>query len=327
MAHTQPLWDALRGTRLFITGGTGFFGCWLLESFLWANARLNLQANVWVLTRNSDRFRAKAPHLAQDPVVTLFEGDIRTFTYPEGVFPFIIHAVTEESSVPLERFDSNVEGTRHVLEFARTHGARRLLFTSSGAVYGIQPTEMRHVAETYRGAPDPLKAGSAYGLSKRVGEFLCAEYAREYAFEIAIARCFAFVGPYLPFDRNFAIGNFIRDALQGGPIRIEGDGTPYRSYLYAADLAIWLWTMLFRAPSLRPYNVGTMADFSIRDLAKTVGGVVCPEAAIESAQQPVPGVMPTRYVPSTLRAQEELGVKSYIDLEDAIRRTAAFAMR
>ena len=326
LAHTHSLWDDLRGSRIFITGGTGFFGCWLLESFLWANTRLDLRANAWVLTRDPDRFRAKAPHLAQHPSVTLCAGDIRTFMYPEGVFPFMIHAVTEESPIPLERFDSNVEGTRHVLEFARLHGAQRMLFTSSGAVYGKQPSDMTHVDETYAGAPDPMEAGSAYGLSKRIGEFLCADYARSYAFEIAIARCFAFVGPYLPFDSNFAVGNFIRDALHGGPIQIGGDGTPHRSYLYAADLAIWLWTMLFRAPSIRPYNVGVMEDLFIHDLADTVRKIVCPDAVIKVAQPPVPGTLPARYVPSTVRAQKELGLSSHIDLAEGIRRTAAFAM-
>ena len=324
LAHTHSLWEPLRGERIFITGGTGFFGCWLLESFLWATTRLNLQTTAWVLTRHPDRFRAKAPHLALHPAIRLHAGDVRTFSYPEGTFPFIIHAMTEESAVPLERFDTNVEGTRHVLEFARTHGVRRFLFTSSGAVYGRQPPEMTHVEESFSGAPDPMEAGSAYGMSKRVGEFLGAAYAREYGFDVALARCFAFMGPYLPLEGAFAAGNFLRDALQGGPIRIGGDGTPYRSYLYAADLAIWLWTMLFRAPSARAYNVGSMTDLSIRELADTVRDVVYPKAVVEVAQPPVAGGTPARYVPSTRRAREELGLECRIDLAEGIRRTATF---
>ena len=267
LAHTSGLWDELRGARVFVTGGTGFFGCWLLESFLWANDHLKLEASVVVLTRDGRAFAKRVSHLASHPAVTLRDGDVRTFELTDDEFSHVIHAATDARAAvsPRDRllvFDTIVDGTRRTLEFARRSRARRFLLTSTGAVYGRQPAELTHVSEEYAGGPDPADPAQAGAEAKRLAEMLCAMYA-DANLKPTIARCFAFVGPYLPLDAHFAAGNFIRDGLQGGPIRISGDGTPYRSYLYAADLAIWLWTILLRGQSMRPYNVGSEAAIPI----------------------------------------------------------------
>jgi dTDP-glucose 4,6-dehydratase len=329
LGHTEGLWDDLRGEAVFVTGGTGFVGTWLLESLLAANDRLGLRARAVVLTRDPKRFVEGSPHVAQHPSVDLLRGNQTDFAFPEGRFPFVIHAATEtavdvRSERPLGAFGSNVDGTRRVLEFARLHGVRRFLLTSSGSVYGRQPPELTHVPEDYAGAPATIDAGSAYGHAKRVSEFMAAMYGRIYGFEATIGRLFAFVGPLLPLDANFAVGNFIGDALHGGPVRIAGDGTPYRSYLYAADLAIWLWTVLLRGKGARPYNVGSPEALTIAELARTVIRVVAPDARVEIAVKPVPGAAPARYVPNTARAEQELGLRSLISIEEGIRRTSSW---
>ena len=324
--HTQPYWDELRGERLFLTGGTGFFGCWLLESFLWANTRLNLNSRITVLTRDPQAFISKAPHLALNNAVTLVEGDVRDFAYPDGVFPFVIHAATESSAKlnaenPILMLDTITAGTRHTLDFALAHGTQKFLLTSSGAVYGKQPPELPNIPEDYPGAPNPLDPKSSYGQGKRLAEHLCALYGQNSHIQIKIARCFAFVGPYLPLDAHFAIGNFIRDGLKGGPIFVQGDGTPLRSYLYAADLTIWLWTILFNGQHLRPYNVGSKIALSIEELARLVAGQFSSKPPVKILIPPNPQKLRESYVPSIQRATTGLGLKQLIPLPLGIQKT------
>ena len=326
LAHTQGLWEELRGQRIFITGGTGFFGCWLLESFAWANDKLGLKASAVVLTRNPKLFAARMPHLAGRSDLSFLAGDVRDFSFPSGTFPYVIHAGTTSSAPvePLEMFGTIVDGTRRVLEFAATHGTRKLLFVSSGAVYGRQPSDLTHVPEDYAGAPDSLDPASAYGEGKRAAELLCSMSSGRQGLETKIARCFAFVGPHLPLDAHFAIGNFIRDGLRGGPIQVRGDGTPYRSYLHAADLVVWLWTILFRGKSCHPYNVGSEEALTIRQLAYTVAEAFRPTRTVIIDKKPAPGVVAQHYVPSTKRAQEELDLQTRINLKAAIQRTISW---
>src|ERR1044071_5556904 len=88
LRHTAGVWGALRGQRIFITGGTGFFGCWLLESFAWANDKLGLNTSALVLTRDRKLFAAKMPHLAGRCDIEFIQGDVRDFPFPPGVFAF-----------------------------------------------------------------------------------------------------------------------------------------------------------------------------------------------------------------------------------------------
>ncbi len=328
LTHTRELWEELRGKRLFMTGGTGFFGCWFLESFAWANEKLDLGASVLVLTRNYDAFQKKTPHLAANPAIQFHLGDVRDFNFPQGEFSHIIHAATSASAQlnndsPLLMFDTIVGGTRHTLDFAVYCHAGKFLLASSGAVYGRQPSEMPHLSEDYRGAPDPADSGAAYGEGKRAAELLCALYSKKYEAQTKIARCFAFVGPYLPLDIHYAVGNFIRNGLSGGPIRVQGDGTPYRSYLYAADLMIWLWTILFKGESCRPYNVGSEHEVTIAELARAVARCFRQPIDVQIATKPTPGRPAERYVPSTTRAREECRLRETIDLLSGIKRTIA----
>jgi dTDP-glucose 4,6-dehydratase len=296
----------------------------MLESFLRANDELGLRAGALVLTRDPRHFAHAAPHVAGHPAIALQGGDVATFDRPEGDCTHVLHMATETAlgSSRAASFKLAVQGTERVLGYATDCGARKILLTSSGAVYGPQPADLERIPEDYLGAPGPHEPSTGYGQGKRAAEFLCSVAAMEGGPEAKIARCFAFVGPMLPLDANFAIGNFIRDALAGDGILVSGDGTPRRSYLYAADLAIWLWTILFRGVSGRPYNVGSEEDLGIADLAGLAARVLRPGIQIRIASAPGPGAPTHRYVPSNVRASSELGLRAWISLEDALRRTA-----
>jgi nucleoside-diphosphate-sugar epimerase len=328
LAHaTDPL-AQLRGRRIFITGGTGFFGSWLLESLVHANATLGLGAQMIVLTRNADAFKARRAHVALHPSIEFREGDVRSFEFPVDRIDYLIHAATSSDAKTNqadqgEMLDTIVGGTRRALECARACGVRRMLFTSSGAVYGTQPPEKVRLDEDFGGVPDTHDTKAVYGRGKREAERLCASFHEESGLAVQIVRGFSFVGPYLPLDAHFAIGNFIRDALNGGPIRVKGDKTAVRSYMYAADLVIWLLTILLKGTPCRSYNVGSEEGVSVGDLARTVAQIS--GTTVDIARQAAPNSPVERYVPSVSRAREELGLSVRIGLEEAIRRTLAWA--
>jgi nucleoside-diphosphate-sugar epimerase len=320
----------LNDARLFITGGTGFFGTWLLESLYFAKIKLGLRIQVVVLSRNPSLFLEKMPHFKQMPGLEWILGDVTSFSYPQKEFTHVIHAATEASAQlnqeqPLLMFDTITQGTRRVLQFSVQTKIQKFLLVSSGAVYGEQPLLLTHVDETYLGASNPLNPMSAYGLGKRMAEYLCTVYANQYQFQMKVARCFAFVGPHLPLTTHFAIGNFIHNAIHGQPIRVQGDGKAYRSYLYAADLMVWLWTILCHGESTRAYNVGSEQAISIAELAHLIAQDT--DNLSVSIMQPNNTASASYYVPSTQRAQKELGLSQTTSLANSIQRTIQWNRR
>lgn len=323
---TADIWPSLRGARLFLTGGTGFIGCWLLESIRHANEQQDAGIEATVLTRNAAAFINKAPHLATHAAFTFLEGDVASFVTPAQEFTHLIHAATDASADlnennPRQMFDTVVGGTRRALDLAVEKGIPRTLFLSSGAVYGQQPWEMTHVSEDWTGSPDCTNARNAYAEGKRAAEMLCAIYAKQFGLNIVNARIFALLGPYLSLGIHFAAGNFIRDAMEGKPIIVNGNGLPCRSYLYASDLTIWLWHLLAKGIAGKAYNVGSDESISIRDLAERVATVIG-NGEFFVLGAPDTGWNPGRYVPNTSLARTELGLYKTVALEDAIMRTA-----
>jgi dTDP-glucose 4,6-dehydratase len=334
-----PCMSMWKGSRILVTGATGFFGSWLVETFHHANKALGLDAELVGVGSPADDFSLRCPHLLGLDSVKLIKADIRHLgmdirtQLPDWGLRIdaIIHAAIHVDNLtydrqPLSTLETGVLGVWEALELGRTTNVRRLLFVSSGAVYGSQPPTTEFLDEDHGSQLDSASHQSAYAEGKRIGETLCAGYLRQHALPVTIARPFAFVGPHLPLDRQFAIGNFIRDALAGGPIVVSSDGTPLRSYLYAADLVVWLWTILSHGVPGRPYNVGAEQAISLRNVAELVKSVAMLNNSVEV--RGTPGSAPTSsYVPSTKRAQLELGLRETVPLEDAIRRTLKWNQR
>lgn len=324
--HAETAWPALRGARIFLTGGTGFFGRWMVESLLWANQRLGLGADLVVLSRDPDSFVGnRAPHLRSRPGLEFLRGDMTDFHYDGPPCSHIVHAASEAN---LDRdpcwagrhLRTALGGTMRLTQMAARHKPDALLVLTSGAVYRDAPATGNRCVEDHCGLDDCLDEKTVYGYAKRTMELLVAAGAAESGYRAVIARCFSFCGPYLPLDANYALGNFLRDAMAGRPIVVSGDGTPLRSYLHMADLTSWLWVLLAKGTSGRPYNVGGDQATSVAELARLIARVAG-GGPVEIRGTPVPGRPPAAYLPSIERASQELGLGVRIDLETAIART------
>ena len=297
--------------RIFVTGGTGFFGKSILD-YLKRHPDFRAGDEWMSRSRDPERFQSRnAALLDQGRKIGFVTGDVRDFC-AEGRYDEIIHAATAAVTTMAddEMTSTIVEGTRHVLDFAKSSGAKKILLTSSGAVYGPQTAPV--------GEDAPCNPVTAYGKGKLEAERMCVESG----LDAKIVRCFAFTGPYLNRDIHYAIGNFIRDCLAGEPIIIKGDGTPQRSYLYADDLVEWLFAVLDRGVSGCPYNVGSPEGLSIREVAERVRAALGTKNDIRVLGVSVPGTPPSVYVPDVSRAVRELGLRDTVDLTTAVRHSA-----
>lgn len=311
--------EKLKNKTLLITGGTGFFGKWLLTTFLYANSFFKLNSRCVVLSRNSSSFLKIFPEF-KNSALKFIDGDVRDFDICESHLDFIIHAATPASATlerddPAEMRSIIVDGAKHIVEIARKSNSPKILFTSSGGVYG-SAIENKPFKET-----DECIPTTVYGLAKLDAERVLLQSG----VEVVVARCFAFVGPYLELDIHYAIGNFINDVIKNRPIVIKGDGTPVRSYMYSLDLMLWLWTLLIRGGTGGIYNVGSDIPVSIKELACLVAGSdtkvklatrICNEGSTRSY-----------YLPSIHKFEKELGLSLSYALNESITRTLNWNLR
>lgn len=317
LANSSCNFGMLKNKRLLIAGGTGYYGKWFLQSFAYINEKLKLGAEMYVISRSPESFLCEYPAFAKYDRIYFIKGDVRNFQFPSGSFSYLIHAATkvvsgQEKSNHDEMMKVAEYGTENLMRFARYAGVERMLLTSSGAIYGPQPYNVSNMPETSPALPTTI-----YGKAKKLSEDICLSSG----VPCTIARCYASVGPWLRLDVQYAVGNFIRNVLRGEPIFIKGDGRPYRSYLYTADLISWLWTILLKGGSGEAYNVGSDIPVSIAELAQAVIDAASTDAVIEYGMKPDFSVPAPRYVPDVSKIKNSLGTAQHFNLKEGIKNT------
>lgn len=318
-------WGQLDAARILLTGATGFVGGWMLDSLAQARRTRALGTQVVLVARDRARLVARRPWVADAAWVEIIESDVREARV-EGRLTHVIHCASAASAAenrddPARVGDLIVRGTTRVMEIARAAGASRVLHLSSGAVHrtssAVPSLEQGTAA---RGAAVP--AADLFAHAKRLAEAIALRDGSEAATAAVAARCFALVGPGLPLDGSFAVGNFIRDLLAGGPIGIAGDGRAIRSYLYAADLAAWCWVLLLDAPGGSAWDVGGTEEVSMCELADRIAAHR-PGVRVE-VRGAVGHGAPDRYVPDVRPAAKALGLAPRIGLDEALHRMIAW---
>ena len=307
---------------LLVIGGSGFFGKSILDMFQRGGLTPWNIDKVIAMSRSAKRLETEAPELVKGNV-ELIELDIATTNYlPEA--DYVIHAAASTDARNYlsagEKERENIQaGTLNYCRLARNNKNTKTLYVSSGAVYGSQPPEVSHIKETYQVKdPNDIPEGKRdYAVAKRDAEALIKELGAE-GMKVSIARCFAFVGKYLPRDQHFAIGNFIADGLAGRSIKVRANHLVFRSYMYADDLVEWMMEILVNANSnCSIFNVGSDEAVNMGELASKVAAYFGVEVDAEN----IVSEKIDRYVPSIQKAFDELELNCKFDLDQAIHQT------
>jgi dTDP-glucose 4,6-dehydratase len=311
-------WERLRGKNVFLTGGSGFFGSWLLETLLFSEDRLGLGVKVWALSRDPKRFRERLPYLAGHSSVFSVGGGVEGFAFPREKMNFVIHSMVPDPGMPLPEMEAWFEaGTARLLELAARDKCDGFLLCSTGAVYQTQNRPLREEDPLI-----PLDGPLSYGRIRRQVEDQCRKACSARGLPLKIARGFAFAGPRLPQNAGFALVDFLKDAAVGKNIKVKGTGEPVRSYLYASDMAVWLWKILLNRQESRVFNVGSEEKIRLGDLAIKIAKLA--KSGVEVLGQSSNGVAQNGvYIPTVKKGREFLSVPTSVSLDCILQKMTA----
>lgn len=326
LTDRTELLKPLANAHLFVSGGTGFLGVWLLELLAVLNAKYQFNTQVTVTSRSAPDFARCHRRLGRCKEFRFLEGDIRYLTDLPRDTNFVLHAaaLTDRrlfASNPTAVGEVNAVGTIRLLRAVQLlEDVQRFVLVSSGLVYGPQELSVKCLAEDASGGFAPDDANAIYAESKRFAESIATTFVSESKLPLVIVRPFAFVGPHQSLELPWAVTDFMRDCLAGRPIKIMGDGSTVRSLMYASDYAFWTLAALARGQVRRTYNIGSPEPIDLLSLARMITQHFPspPEILTRVGQT---GHKATRLIPCIDRAEKELGVQVTVPLAQAIQKT------
>ena len=314
----------LKNQKIFIAGGTGFLGSWIAELVAYFNDNHQFNTSLVILARNMGSFLADKNHLASRGDIQLISNDIRNINELPNDISYIIHAAASPDnrnhvSNPIDTIASITHGTNNLIDSAfKLPNLRKMLYISSGQVYGKTETNNGLISESDYGPLDCNKITSVYQEAKRLSEAICCAYTSQYKLPIVIARPFSFIGPYQSLSKPWAINNFINDALHNKTIRIVGNGEPIRSYMYPADYAIWILKILLDGKISTAYNVGSPLGVSLKDVAEKIVIISQSKATVDIRFNNDDS---SCFLPDVSLGEKELGLKINYNIEDTIKKS------
>lgn len=323
-------WSLLGNAHLLLTGGTGFFGSWIIASFAAARAQgLPTQIELTVLSRDPERFLQLHPSLRTVKGLSFRRGDVASATIPFNV-THIMHVATSEVDAGGSAKESPiVTGTRHMLSEAKRVGAARFLFASSGAVYGRAPSQSPGTPDYSDNSVETALHSDAQltpaGLAKREAELLCREAAASRETETVIARGFNFCGPLFPLDGPYVVSTFLSAILNRLPIQVKSP-LAVRSFLDGRDFATAYWRLLARGRSGEAYNVGSDESVTMSELADFLRAVAW-KTSLHVPEIRASRVMQSADVfrPSIRKMRNELGWSPTVSLRESLLAQAQWA--
>lgn len=309
--------------KILITGGSGFLGRYIVAALLRFGCSVINIDNYITASRKNYIFDES------DTRYRFIEYDISK-SLPENInADYIIHAAGLASpfyygKYPIETIETAVQGTKNLLEYARTHSVKSIVFFSSSEIYGDPPPQLIPTPETYWGNISCLGPRACYDESKRLGETLCSVYHTLYNIPVKIIRPFNVYGPGGLADQDFrVIPTFITRALSGQKMPVHGKGNQTRTFCYITDAIIGFLKVLLHGRNGEPYNIGHDQDeINMMSLAHMVSTMIGTSSAELIDYPPTyPAGEPQRRCPDLSKARDELGFTPSIRLSDGLRRT------